>query len=180
MAEQLWATLMTQAQQGSHSAYAELLHQLCPYLRNFLRPRLSQPDLIEDVVQEILLALHTASHTWYPHEPFLPWLHGIVRYKLVDALRASYRKNAYETVDSDLLVTLSVAGPNREEETTPMDLERILATLTPRQRQVVRLTQLEGHTAQEAGQLLGMSTGAVKVALHRILQCLKQQFGTRT
>ncbi|PIZ31401.1 MAG: hypothetical protein COY40_02175 [Alphaproteobacteria bacterium CG_4_10_14_0_8_um_filter_53_9] len=175
-----WQTWMQAAQQGDQLAYAKLLKDVCPYLRNYLRPRLSQQDMVEDVVQEVLLAIHTARHTWNPEEPLMPWLHGIIRYKLADGLRSIYRKNQNEVVDTDMLVTLSVAVPNKDAEGTNMDMDTMLATLTPRQRDIVRMTKLEGHTAEETGQKLGMSSSAVKVALHRILQTLKDQFGPRT
>lgn len=170
---------MQAAQQGDQAAYAQFLKAICPYLRNTLRPRFANTEVVEDVVQEVLIAVHTARHTWHPSEPFMPWLHGIVRYKVSDALRASYRKNAHETVDSDLLVTLSIAAPNKDTEGTQIDMDTMLCALTPRQRDIVRLTKLEGHTAEETGKQLGMTSGAVKVALHRILQSLKQQFGPR-
>lgn len=172
-----WQAWMQAAQQGDQVAYARLLKDVCPYLRHYVRPRLSQQDMAEDVVQEVLLAIHTARHTWNPQEPLMPWLHGIVRYKLADGLRSIYRKNQNEVVDTDLLVTLSVAAPNKDAEGTNMDMETMLATLNPRQRDIVRMTKLEGRTAEETGQALGMSSGAVKVALHRILQSLKDQFG---
>ena len=176
--EQPWRGLMLKAQAGNKAAYEALLKNLCPYLRHYLRPRLSQTEIVEDVVQEVLLAVHTARHTWQPDEPFLPWLHGIVRYKMADALRVVYRRNSHETVDTDLIVTLSASMPNKNTEGSSLDMDTMLATLTPRQRALLRLNKLEGHTAAETGKQLGMSSAAVKVAIHRIINQLKQQFGT--
>ena len=50
--------------------------------------RAGQPvDQSEDIVQDILLAVHLKRHTWDANAPFAPWLFAIARNKLIDALR---------------------------------------------------------------------------------------------
>jgi len=39
----------------------------------------------EDVVQEVLMAVHAKRHTWRENEPVQPWLYAIARYKIVSA-----------------------------------------------------------------------------------------------
>ncbi len=47
---------------------------------------------MEDLVQEILLAVHSKRHTWRPGEPVAPWLFAIARYKAIDAYRRRGRR----------------------------------------------------------------------------------------
>src|SRR5277367_6363609 len=46
----------------------------------------------EDIVQDILFAVHLKRHTWDPNAPFAPWLFAIARNKLIDALRRRGRR----------------------------------------------------------------------------------------
>ncbi len=80
---------------GDAVAYRAFLDDLTGHLRGFLRKRIYYlQDDIEDVVQEILLAVHNSRHTYRPDEPLTAWVHGIARYKLMDFFRARSRREA--------------------------------------------------------------------------------------
>lgn len=65
-----WSRLMQAAQGGDSASYRQLLGEITPVLKSFLRARLFARDQIDDVTQDILLALHGARHTWRPDLPF--------------------------------------------------------------------------------------------------------------
>ena len=67
------AGLMRSAQAGDQVAYASLLVLLTAMTRQFARARLGAVPWIDDVVQETLLAVHRARHTYDPGRPFAPW-----------------------------------------------------------------------------------------------------------
>ena len=69
-----WAELMCQAQQGDEKAYSLLLRDLSSALQKKLRRQFGYASFIDDCVQESLLAVHAARHTYQPHRPFKPWL----------------------------------------------------------------------------------------------------------
>src|ERR1700753_427916 len=81
---------------GDSAAYHRLLRQVTPVLRATARRGLARagqpPDQSEDIVQEILLAVHLKRHTWDVNAPFAPWLFAIGRNKLIDALRRRGRR----------------------------------------------------------------------------------------
>src|SRR6202451_2695429 len=87
---------MRQAISGDNAAYHRLLKAVTPVLRAGARrglARAGQPvDQSEDVVQDILLAVHLKRHTWDANAPFGPWLFAIARNKLIDALRRRGRR----------------------------------------------------------------------------------------
>ena len=58
--------LMRSAQAGDQTAYASLLVLLTSTTRQFARARLGAVPWIDDVVQETLLAVHRARHTYDP------------------------------------------------------------------------------------------------------------------
>ena len=172
--EQHWAELMDQSLAGNAGAYERLLGLLAVAVRNAVRGRVRLTGLdAEDVVQEVLLALHLKRGTWLPGTPVAPWVAAIARNKIVDSLRRRGRRT--EVPIDGVLETLSFDEVPGEERAH--DLERALGTLNPRQRDVVRAVSLEGHTAQEVAARLKMSEGAVRVTLHRSLKALAASFG---
>src|SRR5215469_15506943 len=82
---------MRSAIEGDSEAYRRLLKAITPILRAAARRGLSRAgqsvDQSEDIVQDILLAVHLKRHTWDTNAPFAPWLFAIARNKLIDALR---------------------------------------------------------------------------------------------
>ena len=172
---------MAQAQQGDKRAYTALLTEITPFVRNIIAKRLSHKDGVEDVVQDVLLGLHHARHTYDPARPFHTWLFAIVRYKALDALRAQYRKGGQEIVDSDFVVTLADTVANTSEESTALrqDVATMLAALKPKQRKLVVLTKVYGHSVAQVAAQEGMSVSAVKVSVHRALNELKTKFGQK-
>src|SRR6201747_3205818 len=87
---------MRLAMAGDAAAYHRLLRAVTPVLRAGARrglARAGQPiDQSEDIVQEILLAVHLKRHTWDANAPFAPWLFAIARNKLIDSLRRRGRR----------------------------------------------------------------------------------------
>src|SRR5947209_12239619 len=94
--EDEWTGLMRSAIAGDAAAYRRLLSAIAPVLRAAARrglARAGQPvDQSEDIVQDILLAVHLKRHTWDASASFAPWLFAIARNKLIDALRRRGRR----------------------------------------------------------------------------------------
>jgi hypothetical protein len=72
------AGLMLRAQQGEEEAYAELLVLLTAATRSYIRSRVGPlVPWIDDAVQETLVAVHHARHTFDGRRPFAPWFYAI-------------------------------------------------------------------------------------------------------
>lgn len=168
---------MSAALDGDEAAYRRLLAALTPVLRANARRTLSRMGAptadAEDIVQETLLALHLHRHTWRRTDPIGPWVTAIARYKLVDVLRRRGRR-AEVTID-DLVETLPDTA-DQEEELGRQQAIRLVDTLDGRQGDVVRAISVEGADIRDTATKLGMSEGAVRVALHRGLKTLAQMY----
>lgn len=96
--DQRFALLMRSAQNGDAAVYRELLGRLTPLLRRLIRRE--QPavqwDDVEDLVQDILLALHYVRATYNPERPFLLWLVAIARHRMTDGAHRYARGSANE------------------------------------------------------------------------------------
>jgi RNA polymerase sigma-70 factor (ECF subfamily) len=164
---------------GDHVAYRTLLEALGTTFRGMVRARLAKAGRgnaeVEDIVQEVLLAVHLKRHTWDPGLPFGPWVHAVARHKLIDALR---RQGLRLTVAIDDVAEALPAPADTQADLG--DAERLIAQLSPRQQAIVRGIAIDGRSASEVGGEVGMTEGAVRVALHRALKELAGLFrGTR-
>lgn len=168
--EQLRALLLA-GLDGDARAYRQFLEELTKRLRAFLRRRLfDMPDHLEDIVQETLLAVHNARHTYRRDQPVTAWVHAIARYKLMDFLRARMRHDARNDPLDD------VDGLFEESAEQASDARRdvavLLEKLPDRQRLPIEMVKLQGLSVAEAASRTGMSESAVKVGVHRGLKAL--------
>jgi RNA polymerase sigma-70 factor (ECF subfamily) len=163
---------MRSARRGDDQAYRRLLVLVSVRLRAVVRRGLAAagrgPAESEDIVQEALLAIHLKRESWDEQRPIEPWLRAIAQHKLTDHLRRRGHRdhvNIDDWADSPALAV-------DEDAATTVDSHRLLASLPDRQRLIVEQISLEGRSAADVGLRLGMSEGAVRVALHRALKAL--------
>lgn len=163
--------LLLRALAGDAAAYHLFLKELSSHLRGYFRRRLSGlPEDVEDLVQEVLLAVHNQRHTYDAAQPLTAWVHAIARYKMVDLLRRRGRHAALEK-PLDGQVEL-LANSEIEAGDARRDVMELLERLPDRQRLPIRHMKLEGMSVEETARLTGMSASAVKVGVHRGLKML--------
>ena len=156
---------------GDAPAYHAFLKNLSAHLRAFLRKRLAHlPDEVEDLVQEVLLAVHNQRHTYEAGQPLTAWIHAIAKYKLVDLLRRrSGREALNDPLDDELEIVASTDSAAAEAR---RDLGKLLQLLPDRHRLPIIHVKLHGQSVAETAQLTGMSESAIKVGIHRGLKAL--------
>jgi RNA polymerase sigma-70 factor (ECF subfamily) len=174
--EQRWAEAMRAERRGEAVAYERMLREVATALRRSLAPRLVRAGLgaheAEDLVQEILIGLHGKRHTWDSARPFLPWLHAITRYKLIDFTRHR-RRERRRRVDLPLEDWLKIVdSPGDEANRLTWEVDRHLAVLPVSQRKIVRAIAVEGASVRNVARGLATSEGAVRVMLHRAIRRL--------
>lgn len=169
--EERLRALLVRSLDGDQAAYHAFLADLTGHLRAFLRKRLFHlHDEIEDIVQEILLAVHNGRHTYRPDEPLTAWVHAIARYKLTDFLRARSRREAlHDPLDDESEL---FAASDTEPADAKRDLEKLLDHLPDRQRLPIVHVKLQGLSVAETAQLTGLTESAIKVGVHRGLKAL--------
>ncbi len=166
------ARWMERAQRGDREAYRALLDDVGPLLIGFLRRRLSEPQDVEDVYQEALMALHRARHTYAPSRPFEPWLLGIARHVAIDHVRRRLARLKRE----ELVAALPEAATQGNGPTV-RQLDQALGRLSATQREAIDLLHIQGLSLEAAAVRAGTTTGALKVRAHRAYRALKQLLG---
>ena len=98
MTAQQLQSLLTASLSGDEKAYSEFLTLISRRLRGFIAKRIAAAE-VEDVLQEILISLHKARHTYDGKRPALPWVIAIARFRLTDHLRKHYAGRKHLQVD---------------------------------------------------------------------------------
>jgi RNA polymerase sigma-70 factor (ECF subfamily) len=138
--------------------------------------RISSEGDRDDVLQEILISIHKARHTYDGKRLLMPWVYAIAKFRLSDYLRKHYKnpsKNSVEYTEVQEHLLVDVTNEVSDDESNVVSL---LEKLPKKQRIIVTRMKLEGYTAKEVGKELGMNTSAVKVAAHRAYQKLREEF----
>lgn len=168
--------LMRQALAGDKRAYARALEQSAFLLRPYLSKRINNKSEIEDVLQEILLSVHKARHTYDGMRPYAPWLFAIARFRLQDYLRAHYKDHLHRAVDlsaAENIFEIDVTSSGLTYESIREDIR----LLPEKQAIILELIHSEGYTAKEVAYKIGMTETAVKVAAHRAYKTLRKKLG---
>lgn len=182
--EAAWSGAMRAARLGDSRAYESFLKDLAASQRRIvgwyaLRLGLNAGNL-EDVVQEILLAVHAKRHHWDDRRPLVPWVNAIARYKMIDATRQMRRDARCRIHLADEEWAAIFADEQMPGDRSGADMERLLSTLPSGQQSITRAIGIEGESPREVALRLGMSEGAVRVAFHRSLKKLMALAGEST
>ncbi|MDE1918938.1 MAG: sigma-70 family RNA polymerase sigma factor [Sphingomonadales bacterium] len=159
---------MSDGLDGNAGAHEALLRALVPLLTAFFRRRMRDADSdVEDLVQETLISVHGKRATYDRDRPFTAWLYAIARYRMIDHVRRRRLAIPIEDVEAILMTE------GFEEATSArMDVEVLLATLSPKQARAIRDTHIAGLSINEAALRAGLGESDVKVSVHRGLKAL--------
>jgi RNA polymerase sigma-70 factor (ECF subfamily) len=163
---------MEAAQGGDRAAYERLLLAVLPVLRRLVSARLGDSAGVEDVVQNVLLSIHRARHTYQPDRPFGPWMRAIARNAVVDSQRQRSARVRREQPlsEGEELPDTAPAAPTGDLSSP---LRQALDSLPAGQRQAVELIQLRELSVAEAAKQVGITPGALKVRAHRGYRALR-------
>ena len=165
--------LMVASQQGDRTAYEALLQGLGHVVTLCVRRRVGATPWVDDVVQDVLMSLHRARHTWNPARPFAPWFYAVLQSRMIDAIRRHKRTATWE---EPMDVTPPVVWSQSAEAETiaRADLAHAMRQLSPAQRVVIERLKLQEMTVREVAKETGLSEANVKVIAHRGYAVLKK------
>src|SRR5229473_2134564 len=137
-------TLMLAGLDGDRASHKALLMKLSAYLRAYFKGQLMRmgrgPADAEDLVQETLIALHTRRHTYDRSQLLTPWVYAIARYRLIDHLRRT-KASIMDVPVEEAGEVVAADDPIAVEST--LDLEELMAQISPKVSQAIRYVKLE-------------------------------------
>jgi RNA polymerase sigma-70 factor (ECF subfamily) len=156
--------LMREYQSGRFEAFDEIYASIAPPLRRYLLSQARDAAKADDLVQETLLQLHRARHTYDSAYPLMPWAMAIARHVwLMDRRTRSRRPWAPDDVtEMELPVKAEAASLADRDE-----VRRALGQVAPARRNAVIQHHLLGFSFREIAQRAGIAETAAKLRSSR-------------
>ena len=180
---QITEELLDAARGGDEAAWRHLVACLYPLVAGIIRNHLRREADRDDVAQEVFVKLFANLGQYAGRQPFEHWISRIALNACHDWLRriaarplVSYSDLA-ESEREILERTLADDAPLSDEPATLLHelLDRLIATLNPREQIVIRLLDLEQHSVEEVCNLTGWGNSKVKVTAMRARRKLAEQ-----
>jgi RNA polymerase sigma-70 factor, ECF subfamily len=149
--------------------YAEQL----PRVLNFFRYRVGQTADVEDLTARTFEKAWRARHRYRRDlAGFSTWLLTIARHVAIDHLRARQR---YEPLDVAVAVPSPAHTPEQQavHQSEAQRLAALLATLEPRQRELIAMKYGADMTNRAIAHATGLSESNVGTILHRAVETLR-------
>ena len=167
--------LLSAARGGDRKALGELLERLQPRIYGFGMKMCGNPDDAKDVLQETLIEMARGVGNVHSESSLPAWLYTVARSFCIK----KRRRRAGEPAHTESLETVAEPATDLEETVVARDLkaklDRAIAKLDPKQREVLVLRDVEGLSAPETAAVLGLRVEAVKSRLHRARAALREQ-----
>ncbi|MEM7415719.1 MAG: sigma-70 family RNA polymerase sigma factor [Gemmatimonadota bacterium] len=165
------------AQGGNADALTDLVEAAYPIVRRWTLVWTGDPTEADDVTQEVLIRMVRRIDTFSGDSAFESWLYSTTRNALRDRLRAEGRARRFreESWHWDDLAPASTPRPDAGVEQSELRamLKVFIEELPDRQRVVFDLVELQGRTAADAGELLGIEPVSVRAHLFKARRTLR-------
>ena len=158
---------------------AEFVNRCADWMYPFLRRRLvPRPDVIEDTLQEILLAAWQALPTYRGDSSLQSWILGIARHKIDDYYRKRIREDGTSEEEEDSAPEPAMA-PNLEQQLDSAaqqeKVQQILSSLPETYALALIWRYRDEKSAREMAQL----SGKTEKAIERLLARAREDFRKR-
>lgn len=127
---------------------------------------------VDDVLQDVLLRIHTNVRHLNDDSRFGPWVYSVARNAVIDRLR----KKRPPTVDGADLDAFAGSGEPESEQALLNCVTPFVARLPEAYRHAITLVELEGLTQAEAAQIAGVSLSGMKSRVQRGRRLLREMF----
>lgn len=173
MPEPITPELIQEAARGSQQAFRAIVEVNQGFVYAVAFRFVNDSQDAEDITQEVFVRLWKNLHTYKPEVKLTTWLYKIVTNRCLDFLKSKHGSQRKNAVDVDKQLHLA-AHSTPERAYQQQELLKIIHAaadeLTPRQKAVFILRDLEGLSSAEVCEALSMSAGNVKSNLFHARQ----------
>jgi RNA polymerase sigma-70 factor (ECF subfamily) len=171
--------LVRRIQAGDETAFRQLVERYQNKVYSIIYGILRNHNDAEDIAQQVFTKIYFSIRNFDFRSSLLTWIYKITVNECYDYLRKRrVRKLVYE---SDLGDEETPGMERSEPDTAPRideQLERrdlalkLLEKVSPEDRQLMLLKEVEGHSVEELARMTGMNENTIKVKLFRARQKL--------
>jgi RNA polymerase sigma-70 factor (ECF subfamily) len=174
--------LLAAARGGKSQALEDLLQRHQAEVYRFGLKMCRDPEDAKDVLQDTLLAMARGVRDFRGASSLSTWLYSIARsFCIKKRRRSQFAPEEERSLDTDVAAEAKrLADPGEAPDETlaakqvEQALETAISALEPIYREVLLLRDVEGLTAPEVAEVLGVSVQAVKSRLHRARLSVRQ------
>ncbi len=157
--------------------------EYCCRLLAFIRSRVSDDNVAEDILQDVFLRVHNHLCCLPPPEKIESWIYQIARNRIIDSYRA--RRETVE-LSADLQAESDIPEFDAESSLAG-SLKATIDSLPELYREALLLTEYQGLSQVELSRRLGISISGAKSRVQRareklrdlILQCCHVELDRR-
>ncbi len=158
------AAIVRRAIEGDERAMRLLWNQHAPHVDAVVRRIAGDPDLAEDIAQEVWIQIFRALPSWRGDAKFSTWVHRVAINRTLNALRRTRRLALVETGIEEDSASVEQDG---DRSMLAASIEAAARQLSPGARTVFLLHDVEGYTHEEIAAELGITPGGSKSQLFK-------------
>jgi RNA polymerase sigma-70 factor (ECF subfamily) len=170
--------LLKRLRAGEEEAFNEIYNLYAPSLTSFAAARLTSLDEANDIIHDLFV------HLWQDRENINinlslgGFLFAAIRYRIIDHIRHNSTKRKYAEQIAKLPVHAQEETENRIfEKELREKLDTAINQLSPRTREVFKLSRFEHLTVKEIAERMNVSEQTVKNQLTTALSQLRSLLG---
>lgn len=172
---------LVRAQRLDSSTLATIHDRYYPDIYRYVRYRLDDAQLCEDITSEVFLRLLDALHrNRGPNQNLRGWLFGTASNLINDHLRRRYsRKVENIEAEDDYVIDDSHPEENYEQAWVRQEVRAAILELTPEQQHVLALRFSSERSLDETANIMGKTVTAVKALQFRAVASLRRLLAER-
>jgi RNA polymerase sigma-70 factor (ECF subfamily) len=178
------ADCMARGKEGDEKAILELFHYMYPHVTKLVLANLPAREGAEDLIQKVCVKVTTHLHQFSGKVPFLHWVSRIAVNTCLNQIRHEKRRPEVRLADLNeeeaAVVEHLAVSPTElsaSDQVASKELvEKLLATLRPGDRLLMRLMYLEGRRIEEISEITGWNKSLIKVRAFRARAQLRRRY----
>jgi RNA polymerase sigma-70 factor (ECF subfamily) len=162
--------LIEECRKGNLQNFRKLVEMTSPFAFSVAFRMLEDEDQAKDIVQETMVTIWTKLKKIRSAGSFKTWLYRIVINKCYDQLRKKKRSPEFNTDEKSWALISNHISEEPSAEMENKETARIIGLLTnklsPKQKAVFVLSELEEMSNEEIAAITGLSKANIKANLH--------------
>jgi RNA polymerase sigma-70 factor (ECF subfamily) len=175
--------LLVSARAGGRDALEQLLERHQAQVYRFGMRMCRHPEDAKDVLQDTLLAVARGVRDFRGASSLSTWLYTVARsFCIKKRRRSQFAPEAEHSLETDVEIEARHLPSPEKHPDEALDgkqvehaLEQAISSLEPIYREVLLLRDVEGLSAPEVAEVLGITIQAVKSRLHRARLSVREQ-----
>jgi RNA polymerase sigma factor (sigma-70 family) len=178
------AACVSRARQGDEKAVLDLFNYMYPHVAKMVYSNRPHREGVEDLIQQSCIKIVTNLHKYSSRAPFLHWVSRVTINTCLNQMRREKARPEVRMADlsedeAGLIEAMATAPgvlDSSDQVAAGELVEKLLISLRPPDRLLMRLMYLEGRNVEEISKLTGWSRSVVKVRAFRARGQLRKHY----